>query len=192
MAEGKTKKNENPKTKNDITKKIKPVKSKNEDKPRVKGKGGRPSKYFSHVRPRLSTIEGWTRNGLILEQVSHNLGVGLSNFMEYQKKYPELREALKRGREVSDLEVENALYKRAMGYTTVEVIEEYGAVTKRTVKEIPPDTTAQIFWLKNRNPEAWRDRRNVELDGQVDVKNPIAGLSTEELRKLIKANDKDE
>jgi hypothetical protein len=196
MAENKPKKSKNTKTEVKkslvIDKEVKPRKVKTGDKKPVKSKGGRPSKYFSHVQSRLSTIEGWTRNGLILEQVAHNLGVGLSNFMEYQKKYPELREALKRGREVADLEVENALYKRAIGYTTVEIIEEYGQVTKRTVKEIPPDTTAQIFFLKNRRPELWRDRRNIDLEGRVDVKNPMAGLSTEELRKLIRVNDKDE
>ncbi|MGQ7112292.1 hypothetical protein ACUOFC_32080 [Escherichia sp. TWPC-MK] len=71
-----------------------------------------------------------------------------------------------KGKEVSDREVENALFKRATGYTYEEVIvereEKDGAFqsveTKRVKRQVPPDSTAIIFWLKNRKPQAWRDR----------------------------------
>ena len=69
-------------------------------------------------------------------------------------------------KEVVDFEVENMLYKRAMGYEYDEVKEEYemGVLTKRTItkKTVVPDTSAQIFWLKNRKPTEWRDRREVD------------------------------
>ena len=52
------------------------------------------------------------------------------------------------------------------------------------VKHIPPDTTAQIFWLKNRRPDRWRDKQQIEHSGTLEVENPLAGLTTEELRKL--------
>ena len=74
--------------------------------------------------------------------------------------------ALKKGKEVVDLQVENALLKRALGYEYEEVKEKYelGDLTERTVtkKQVIPDTTAQIFWLKNRKPEKWRDKQEVE------------------------------
>ena len=57
-----------------------------------------------------------------------------------------------------DIKVENALLTRALGYTYVEVIEDFGTVSKRVTKTVLPDTTAQIFWLKNRRPDKWRDR----------------------------------
>ena len=84
----------------------------------------------------------------------------------------------------------HALLKRALGYDyteeRVEVSKENGkksVKTTQTVKHVPPDTTAQIFWLKNRRPDRWRDKQQLEHSGSVDV-NPLAGLTTEELRKL--------
>lgn len=76
----------------------------------------------------------------------------------------------KKGKEVVDIEVENALLKRALGYSyeekKVEVSEEGTKVTK-TIKEVVPDTTAQIFWLKNRRPDRWRDKQDIEHSGQI-------------------------
>lgn len=57
-------------------------------------------------------------------------------------------------------------------------------VTKTVTKEVVPDTTAQIFWLKNRRPDLWRDRKDVAVEGE--FKNPFRGLTTEELKKLAK------
>ncbi len=58
-------------------------------------------------------------------------------------------------------------------------------LVERKVKDVAPDTTAQIFWLKNRKPDIWRDKQNVELSGEVKTTNPYEGLTTEELKKLI-------
>ena len=87
--------------------------------------------------------------------------------------YPEISESLKRGKEVVDLEVENTLLKRALGYDYYEETEELRfnnasgeykmTVTKRVKKSVPPDVTALIFWLKNRMPDKWKDRQNIEL-----------------------------
>lgn len=92
------------------------------------------------------------------------------------KKDPDFGEqiskALIQTKDVVDMEVENMLYKRAMGYSYDEVKEEYegGILTKRTVtrKTVAPDTMAQIFWLKNRKSDVWRDRR--EVDNTVALK----------------------
>ncbi|GAA0861732.1 transposase [Paraclostridium tenue] len=144
------------------------------------------SKYFTHVEPKLTLIEGWARDGLTDEQIAEKIGIHISTLYDYKKKYSEFSESLKRGKEIVDYEVENALLKRALGYEYDEVIYENGKETKRVTKQVAPDTTAQIFWLKNRRPDKWRDKQVVESNNTIEVKNPLEGLSTEDLKKLIR------
>ena len=106
----------------------------------------------------LIKIQGWARDGLIDEQIAHNMGITTKTLYEWKNKYGEISEALKKGKEVIDRQVENALLKRALGYTYDETTYEDGIETKRVKKEVAPDTTAQIFWLKNRKPTEWRDK----------------------------------
>lgn len=122
----------------------------------------------------LLQIQGWARDGLTDEQIANNIGIGKSTFYRWQEQFREFREALKRGKAPVDLEVENALLKRALGYeyeeTITEVEELAGGKQKKhirkVVKHMPPDTTAQIFWLKNRRPDKWRDKiENVQTVG---------------------------
>lgn len=111
-------------------------------------------------------IEGWARDGLTDEQIAKNIGISRSTLNEWKKKYSDISDTLKRGKEVIDRQVENSLLKRALGYEYEEVSEkfEYGVLTERKVtkKQVVPDTTAQIFWLKNRKPEEWRDKRVID------------------------------
>lgn len=146
------------------------------------------SKYFTHVEPKLILIEGWARDGLTDEQIAGNLRIHISTFYDYKKKYSEFSESLKKGKEIVDYEVENALLKRALGYEYDEITYENGEEVKRVTKQVAPDTTAQIFWLKNRKADKWRDKKDVEHSGEIN--NPYAELTTEQLLKL--ANDKDE
>ena len=106
----------------------------------------------------LIKIQGWARDGLIDEQIAHNMGITTKTLYEWKNKYSEISEALKKGKEVIDRQVENALLKRALGYVYDETTYEDGVETKRVKKEVAPDTTAQIFWLKNRKPAEWRDK----------------------------------
>ena len=106
----------------------------------------------------LIKIQGWARDGLIDEQIAHNMGITTKTLYEWKNKYSEISEALKKGKEVIDRQVENALLKRALGYAYDETTYEDGVETKRVKKEVAPDTTAQIFWLKNRKPAEWRDK----------------------------------
>jgi transcriptional regulator with XRE-family HTH domain len=124
----------------------------------------------------LTKLEAWARDGLTEEQIAHNMGISLSSLSEWKKKHSDILDALKRGKEVVDIAVENALYKRAMGYKFKEVTRELRKnedgelqmmVTKETIKEVAPDTTAQIFWLKNRKPGEWRDKK--ELEGNITL-----------------------
>lgn len=116
----------------------------------------------------LIKIEGWARDGLIDEQIAKNIGVSERTFTEWKKRFPSISSVLKKGKEVVDRQVENALFKRAIGYKYDEVTYEGGVETKRVTKEVTPDTTAQIFWLKNRKPEMWRDKQSVEVSGSLD------------------------
>lgn len=121
----------------------------------------------------LLKLEGWARDGLTDEQIAHNVGIHPSTLHDWKNKYPELSEALKRGKDVVDREVENALLKRALGYEYVEVRTETdgSGATKvtKTVKQALPDVTAQIFWLKNRKPVEWRDKQEIEHSGNMGV-----------------------
>lgn len=127
------------------------------------------------TKDNLIRIAAWTRDGLSEEQIAKNLGISYMTFRR-AKKDPDFGEqiskALIQTKDVVDMEVENMLYKRAMGYSYDEVKEEYegGILTKRTVtkKTVVPDTMAQIFWLKNRKSDVWRDRR--EVDNTVALK----------------------
>lgn len=131
----------------------------------------RPSKYDTHVQPKLLLIEAWARDGLTVEQIAENLGVGVANFYRYQSENEELREALKNGREVIDVMVENALLKAALGYDYRE--EELNKITGEPIelrKVAHPNTTALIFWLKNRKPKQWRDKQELEHLGGIAIK----------------------
>ena len=86
------------------------------------------------------------------------MGIAPSTLYEWKKKSKEFSESLKKGKEVVDFEVENALLKRALGYEYEEETYENGILTKKVKKQVPPDTTAQIFWLKNRQVKKWRDK----------------------------------
>lgn len=151
------------------------------------------SKWES-VKTKLELIECWARDGLTDKQIAKNLNISEDTFYEYKKKHSEFSEVLKKGKEVVDYEVENALLKRALGYEyeekTYETQYDEGTgnptekLTKRITKQVAPDTTAQIFWLKNRKPDKWRDKQQIEHSGGIN--NPFKDLSTEELRQLIK------
>ena len=147
----------------------------------------------------LLQLESWARDGLTDEQIAANMGIGYSTLQTWKSKYQDIQDTLKRGKDVIDIQVENALLKRALGYRYTEVTRgkvfnpktgEYElTLTKEVTKEVAPDTTAQIFWLKNRRPEQWRDKRDVSVEGEISTNNPFRGLSTDELRKLIESEE---
>ena len=119
----------------------------------------------------LLKLEGWARDGLTDEQIAGNIGISRSTLNQWKEKYPDISDTLKRGKEVVDLQVENALLKRALGYEYEEVSEKYesGTLTEKKVtkKQVVPDTTAQIFWLKNRRPDKWKDKQDVQVSGEL-------------------------
>jgi hypothetical protein len=160
---------------------------------------------WNDVKEKLVLIEGWARNGLTDEQIGKNLGISKDTFYRYKKEHQDFSDALKKGKEVIDFEVENALLKKALGFKETvkkgikvkDVIYNNGKRERETetielVDEeiyIVPDTTAQIFWLKNRKPLAWRDKQELNHSGEMNINNPFKSLSDEELKNLAKLSD---
>lgn len=125
---------------------------------------------------------GWVREGLADEQVAHNMGIAYSTYKEWVKRFPALSATIKKGKEPVDIEVENSLLKRAMGFTYEETTTDVEQIptsktdedgnpiireivhTKTVVKTALPDTAAMIFWLKNRRPDRWRDKQDVAVN----------------------------
>lgn len=141
---------------------------------------GAKGKYAKWLLPdNLLRLQAWARDGLSDEQMAHNIGITTTTLYDWKKKYPAFSEALARGKEVVDVEVENALLKRAKGYdyieTTSELIADKNArnkavmkVTKQVTRHVPPDVKALIFWLTNRKPE-WRNKQEKELSGNIGI-----------------------
>ena len=92
---------------------------------------------WEEVKEKLVLIEGWARDGLTNEQIADNLGISKDTFYEYQKKHSDFSDSLKKGKEVVDYQVENALLKNALD----------------------GNVTAQIYWLNNRKTKQWKNKR---------------------------------
>ena len=116
-------------------------------------------KYEYWLTPEgLIKLEGWARDGLTDEQIAQNIGINPATLYDGKNKYDEISKTLKKGKEVVDYEVENALLKRALGYTIKEEKLTKDGCVVELEREVPGDVTAQIFWLKNRKPDVWRDK----------------------------------
>ena len=119
----------------------------------------------------LTLLEGWARSGLTDEQIAHNMNIHVSTLYDYKNKYPSISESLKKGKEVVDFEVENALLKKALGYTVAlnkqRVTKDGDVIDTKEDVHIAPDTTAQIFWLKNRKPKEWREKQNYDNEEEL-------------------------
>lgn len=102
-------------------------------------------KYQKWLEPEnLILLEGWARDGLTDEQIAKKIGINVGTLYDWIKKYPEISKSLKKGKEVVDFQVENALLSSAL----------------------EGNTTAQIFWLKNRRPDKWRDKQKEDTNAE--------------------------
>ena len=117
----------------------------------------------------LLKISGWARDGLIDEQIAKNIGVSYSTFRDWKKRFPALSAALKESKEVVDRQVENALFKSAVGFIYEEDVVTNAGDVVRVKKYSKPNTTAQIFWLKNRKREQWTDKSEVKVEGTIQT-----------------------
>lgn len=127
----------------------------------------RPGLYENwRTKDGLLTLEGWARDGLNDEQIAHNVGVRAGTLYEWKNRFPEIAEAIKKGKRPVDVQVENALYRSALGFkqTVKKPIKlrrkdgsEYIEYGEEEIY-IAPNITAQIFWLKNRKRDKWCDK----------------------------------
>ena len=116
-------------------------------------------KYEYWLTPEgLIKLEGWARDGLTDEQIATNMGIAAKTLYRWKETHCQICQCLKKGKEVVDYEVENALLKRALGYTVKEEKLTKDGEVVELEREVPGDVTAQIFWLKNRKPDVWRDK----------------------------------
>lgn len=119
----------------------------------------------------LIMLKGWRRDGLSLEQIALKIGINVATLAKWRVKYDKIGEALKKGREIVDTEVENALLKRALGYNiflkkAMKIKKDQYAEEVIYVEEevhIQGDVGAQIFWLTNRKPETWQNTQKNKL-----------------------------
>ena len=116
----------------------------------------------------LDLISGWARDGLTDKQIAKNMGISERTYYEWNKKYPQISQAIKIGKKPVDYAVENALLKSALGFTYTEETselkwdrasgQEVMKVTKTVKKYAPPNPVSIFYWLKNRRPDMWRDQ----------------------------------
>lgn len=131
--------------------------------------GGRPSKYkeeFAGQAKKLCAL------GATDAQLADFFEVAVSTVALWKVQHPEFSDALRVSKEEADAKVEQSLYRRAMGYehdeTDIRVVG--GEIVQTPLRKFyPPDTTACIFWLKNRKPAEWRDKVEQELSGTIQL-----------------------
>jgi len=128
-------------------------------------------KYKDWLEPeKLTLLQGWRRDGLTYEQIASNMGIDPGTLYVWVRKHPEIKEALRKGEEVMVYEVENALYKSAIGYDVTETDQTetiYPDGTKTVTKHarkrhVQPSIGAICFILKNRRPNKYQDKPVVE------------------------------
>ncbi len=134
---------------------------------------GRPSKYKEEY---CEQAEKLARLGATDKEMADFFGVTeqtLNNWKtDKDGNETPFFESLKRGKVESDARVVDSLYQRALGYSCRE--DKVFLVDKKPlivpmIKQYPPDTTAAIFWLKNRRPNEWRDKQEMQLNGGVQI-----------------------
>lgn len=127
------------------------------------------TKYEELVEPRLEEIKKWSEEGATIKEIAEALGVSYSGLRSYRKKHPALDGALLCNTLIPNLEALGSFFKRVKGYEYEEVtreLDENGklVVTKKVKKSVPPDVEAGKFWLKNRMPDTWKDKQQLEQD----------------------------
>lgn len=141
-------------------------------------------------KEQLLRVEAWARDGLNNKEIANKMGIAETTLYDWQRKFSQFSEALKKGKEVVDIEVENALLKSALGFEYTETksyIQEVNGKTtvKKEVTEKfqPGNIAAQIFWLKNRKPETWRDKPAPEENRTEDKLKKYFEILNEEVLK---------
>ena len=145
---------------------------------------GRKSAYKEEYN---QLAENYALLGATDKEMADLFSVTERTLNQWKKDYPEFLQSLKKGKNIADANVASRLYNRAIGYDckATKFATSEGKITdsKEYIEHYPPDTTAAIFWLKNRQPEKSRDKK--EVDANVNLGDELEGLSDEQLQAII-------
>lgn len=155
-----------------------------------KNKGGAPTLYKSEYSEQ---VEKLCLLGAVDTDLADFFNVCVATINNWKKDYPEFLESIKRGKYVADANVASKLYNRALGYEHAEdkIFNDQGVpLIVPTTKHYPPDTTAAIFWLKNRQPDKWREKQEIDhttKGDKIDSNIDYSKIPTEALQLILKS-----
>lgn len=147
---------------------------------------------------RLELLAGWARDGFTFTDVAKLIGISAAQLTKWRNQYPEIADALKRGKEIIDYKVESALLKAALGYKTKETTiittlrngKTVETTTQTVTKEIAPNVSACQVWLYNRRQDKWKNRNS--RSSIVDDLNENPDISITITRAGSKPNNSDD
>ena len=150
---------------------------------------GRPTLYkevYAEQAFRLCLL------GATDEELADFFHIQVSTLNKWKKAHPDFVESIKKGKVEADSNVAESLYKRALGYShpDVHISNFQGEITVTDItKHYPPDTGAAFIWLKNRQPDKWKDKSDVGVEFKLD-KDMLAQIEQRFLEKMAKARDR--
>lgn len=130
---------------------------------------GRPSEYRDEYVEQAAKL---CALGATDFELANFFQVHTATIYRWKNLYPEFCEAVIAGKEAADARVERSLYNRAVGYSfeSEKVFQFQGEIIRaETVEHVPPDPSAALNWLKNRQPDKWRDKQEVQHSGGIDI-----------------------
>lgn len=155
---------------------------KNEVKKKSRGRKSEYREEYAEQALKLCLL------GATDKEIAEFFSVSEQTLNSWKKKFPQFLESLKKGKAVADANVASRLYSRAIGYDAkaTKFATNEGRITDKVeyIEHCPPDTTAAIFWLKNRQPAKWRDKKEVE--NLVKLGDELESMSDEELAAIIR------
>lgn len=155
---------------------------KNEVKKKSRGRKSEYREEYAEQALKLCLL------GATDKEIAEFFSVSEQTLNSWKKKFPQFLESLKKGKAVADANVASRLYSRAIGYDAkaTKFATNEARITDKVeyIEHYPPDTTAAIFWLKNRQPAKWRDKKEVE--NLVKLGDELESMSDEELAAIIR------
>lgn len=136
---------------------------------------GRPTKFNDWLCAKIIHL---AKEGKTDAQIAKLIGISLRTFHVWKREKPEFLHTLKEAKNVADELVEASLFRRAVGYShrAVKIMQHEGVpIREEYIEHYPPDTTAAIFWLKNRKPEEWRDQQEHKHSGKITLEDLVGG-----------------
>ena len=156
---------------------------------------GRPTKYKAAYNGQVYKL---CLLGATDKEIADFFEVTESTINLWKETYLHFSESIKKGKDKADTEIARSLFERAKGYSHKEdkIFNENGEpLIVTTIKHYPPDSTAIIFWLKNRQPKKWRDKTDIEHSGEIKIPTvgpiPIIITNPEQQTKLNEHIEKD-